>query len=122
MLISNPMRKTLTMLIITVTVMLSAFVKAQIINSYLDSTSTWYELFGGSNGITIYKDYNKYFFDGTIVSGKNYYKLYWNQIDSVWDAFTQNFMTVNYYNHIYQGGFKRRFTKKVLSYVSIANC
>ena len=98
---------------IVAAVLFSASVKAQITNPYLDSTSTWYEIFGGANGITIYKDYNKYFFDGdTVISGNNYYKLYWNQIDSIWDAFTQNFMTVNYYNHVYQGGLREDSLKR----------
>jgi hypothetical protein len=81
--------------------------------SYLDSTSKWYEFHGGSNGITYYKDYNNYYLDGdTIIAGNNYYKLFWNQIDSVWDAFSGSFLFVNYYNNVYLGSLREDSLKR----------
>ncbi len=94
-------------------VLLSKQVHSQSAGAYLDSTSTWYELFGGTNGITMYKDYNTYFLEGdTVLSGTTYYRLYRNQIDSVWDAFTDSFLSVNYNNHVYQGALREDSLKR----------
>lgn len=111
---TNTMRKIVAILMIVGTVLFSATVKAQITYPYLDSTSTWYELFGGyAPPAYTYLDYNKYYFEGdTIISGNNYYKLYWDQIDSTWDFFTDSFLAVNYSNHIYQGGLREDSTKR----------
>ena len=67
------MKKTLLLLMIFVT---SLFAKSLNAQSYLDSTSTWYEYFGGADFIHYHIAYNTYFIDGdTIISGNNYYKF-----------------------------------------------
>lgn len=76
--------------------------------SYLDSTSIWYESYGGTAPpVYNYFDFNKYYIDGdTSISGTTYYQLYCDQIDSTWDFFTGNFLAVNFYNHVYKGGLR----------------
>lgn len=85
--------------------------------NYIDSTSTWYEFFGASDGINHYKDNNRYFIDGdTTISGTIYHKLYWDKLDSVFDAFTDTFLLVNFYQHVYQGGLREDSLKRFYLY------
>ena len=107
------MKKIFMLMIVAGTLLFPVFTKAQSANPYLDSTSTWYELFGGTTGIINYKDLNTYFIEGdTIISSTRYYKLYWNQIDSTWDSFTDSLQSVNIYNHVYQGGLREDSLKR----------
>lgn len=81
--------------------------------TYLDSTSTWYEEAGAADGINIYKDYNTYYIDGdTTVASVTYYKLYYDQIDSVWSFFTSLFSYVNNNHRVYAGGLREDNQKK----------
>lgn len=81
--------------------------------TYLDSTSTWYEEAGAVDGINIYKDYNTYYIDGdTTVASVTYYKLYYDQIDSVWSSFTSLFSYVNNNHRVYAGGLREDNQKK----------
>ncbi|HOS47481.1 MAG TPA: T9SS type A sorting domain-containing protein [Bacteroidia bacterium] len=85
--------------------------------NYIDSTSTWYEFFGAIDGINIYKDNNRYFIDGdTTISGTIYHKLYWDKLDSIFDAFTDSFLLVNFYQHVYQGGLREDTLKRFYFY------
>lgn len=85
--------------------------------NYIDSTSTWYEFFGATDGINIYKDNNRYFIDGdTTISGTVYHKLYWDKLDSIFDAFTGSFLLVNFYQHVYQGGLREDSLKRFYLY------
>lgn len=96
---------------------ISVFVSKGQSGNYIDSTSTWYEFFGAADGINIYKDNIRYYIDGdTTISGVVYHQLYWDKQDSVFSAFTSNFVTVNNFQHIYQGGLREDATKKFYLY------
>jgi hypothetical protein len=95
----------------------SVFISKGQSGNYIDSTSTWYEFFGASDGINIYKDNNRYFIEGdTTISGTVYYKLYWDKLDSIFDAFTDTFLLVNFYQHVYQGGLREDSLKRFYLY------
>lgn len=104
------MKQSYTIFLLGLLISHSTLLPAQ---NYIDSTSIWYEEYGAADGLHYYKDLNTYFIDGdTVLSGKTYYQLYWNQIDSVWDAFTDSFQTVNINSHIYQGGIREDAQKR----------
>lgn len=96
---------------------LSVFISKGQSGNYIDSTSTWYEYFGAADGINIYKDNNRYYIDGdTTISGTIYHQLYWDKLDSVFDGFTDTFLLVNYYQHVYQGGLREDSLKRFYLY------
>ncbi len=50
------------------------YAKAQVQNPYLDSSSTWYEMFGGyAPPVYTYLEYNTYYFDGGTYSETQFY-------------------------------------------------
>lgn len=107
------MKKRITKLIIVALLFFSLPSNSQITNSYIDSTSTWYELSGSFDGFNIYVTHSKYYIDGdTLLMGNNYYKVYIDQIDSIWDFFTNNFTSTITSNHYYMGGLREDSLKR----------
>lgn len=74
-------------------------------------------MFYGTTQFNNITDYNKYYFDSdTIISGNKYYKLYRDQIDSIFDIATHLFIDTNYYNHIYLAAIREDSLKQFFVY------